>query len=195
MKTAQPCETCSVVPEAELVATERGLVPKGRGWFVLNARETQWWQRPGRGVLCEFEGAGFEGAATFEQLGVNLTRLDPGEPMSMYHWEADQEDFLVLAGEALLIVEGEERPLRQWDFVHCPPGTNHTIVGAGDGACLVLAVGARDRSTGTEWGAYTVAEASQRHNAGVERETTEPKEAYARFGEGGGLTAYREGWI
>ena len=35
--------------------------------------------------------------------------LDPGEPMAMYHWETDQEDFLVLSGEPLLIVEGEER--------------------------------------------------------------------------------------
>ena len=87
----------------------------------------------------------------------------------MYHWEADQEDFLVLAGEALLIVEGEERPLRQWDFVHCPAGTNHTIVGAGDASCLVLAVGARDRSTGPDWGGYTVDEAAIRHGAGVEQ--------------------------
>lgn len=180
--------------EAELVSTERGLVPKGQGWFVVNARETQWWERPGRGVLCEFEGAGFEGATDFEQLGINLTRLGPGEPMSMYHWEADQEDFLVLAGEALLIVEGEERALRQWDFVHCPRGTKHTIVGAGDGPCLVVCVGARDRSTGTDWGAYTVDEAALRHDAGVERETAEPREAYARFGKSE-LTAYRDGWL
>jgi uncharacterized cupin superfamily protein len=183
-----------VVPEAELVSTEHGLVPKGEGWFVLNARATQWWERPGRGVLCEFEGAGFEGALDFHQLGINLTRLEPGQPMSMYHWEADQEDFLVLSGEALLLVEGEERTLRQWDFVHCPAGTNHTIVAAGDGPCLVLAAGARDRSTGADWGAYTVDEEAIRHGAGVERETTEPAEAYARFGQGG-LTAYREGWL
>jgi uncharacterized cupin superfamily protein len=176
--------------EAELVTTERGLVPKGEGWFVLNARETQWWQRPGRGVLCEFEGAGFEGALDFHQLGINVQVLGPGEPMSMYHWEADQEDFLVLAGEALLIVEGEERPLGAWDFVHCPPGAKHTIVG---GPCVVLAVGARGESTGPNWGAYTVDDAATRHGAGVERETTEPKEAYARFGEGG-LVAYG-GWL
>src|SRR6266508_1721795 len=113
----------SGVPESQLVSTEHGLVPKGQGWFVLNARETQWWERKGRGVLCEFEGAGFEGAADFLQVGINLTALRPGEPMAMYHRENDQEDFLVLAGEALLIVEGEERPLRKWDFVHCPPGT------------------------------------------------------------------------
>jgi uncharacterized cupin superfamily protein len=184
----------SVVPESELVATENGLVPKGQGWFVLNAREAQWWARKGRGVLCEFEGAGFEGAADFIQLGVNLTILGPGEPMSMYHQEADQEDFLVLAGEALAIVEGEERPLRRWDFLHCPPGTNHVIIGAGEGPCLVLAVGARDRSTGPDWGAYTVDAAAQRHGAGVERETTDAAEAYARFPKSE-LTPYREGWL
>jgi uncharacterized cupin superfamily protein len=183
-----------VVSEAELVRTECGLVPKGEGWFVLNAREAQWWERDGRGVLCEFEGAGFEGALDFLQLGINLTRLRPGEPLAMYHWEADQEDFLVLAGEALLLVEGEERPLHRWDFVHCPPGARHTIVGAGDGPCLVLAVGARDRSTGDDWGAYTVDEAALRHGAGVERETTEPAEAYARFGRSG-LTRYCAGWL
>ena len=184
----------SMIPEAELVSREHGLVPKGQGWFVLNAREAQWWERGGRGVLCEFEGAGFEGAADFLQLGINLTLLGPGEPMAMYHWEADQEDFLVLAGEALLIVEGEERRLRQWDFVHCPPATNHSIIGAGDGPCLVLAVGARDRTRGPEWGAYTVDEAARRRGAGVERETTESREAYARFPPSR-LTRYREGWL
>src|SRR5262249_36507528 len=184
----------AVVPESGLVSREHGLVPKGQGWFVLNAREAQWWEREGRGVLCEFEGAGFEGAADFMQLGINLTLLAPGEPIGMYHWEADQEDFLLLAGEAVLVVEGEERPLRQWDFVHSPPGTNHMILGAGDGPCLVLAVGARGRSTGADWGAYPVDEAALRHNAGVERETTEAAEAYARFPRGR-LTGYREGWL
>jgi uncharacterized cupin superfamily protein len=183
-----------VVFQSQLVSTAHGLVPNGQGWFVLNAREAQWWERTGRGVLCEFEGAGFEGAADFEQLGINLTVLGPGEPMSMYHRENDQEDFLVLAGEALAIVEGEERPLRQWDFVHCPAGTNHVIIGAGEGPCVVLAVGARDRSTGPDWGAYTVDEAAQRHGAGVEQETTDAGEAYSRFPRSG-LTRYREGWL
>ncbi|HZQ82871.1 MAG TPA: cupin domain-containing protein [Gaiellaceae bacterium] len=160
----------------------------------MNARETQWWERPGRGVLCEFEGAGIEGAAGFEQLGVNLTLLEPGQPMSMYHWEADQEDFLVLAGEAVLVIEGEERPLRRWDFVHCPAGVRHTIVAAGSEPCLVLAVGARGASTGPNWGAYPVDEAATRHGAGVAAETTVPKEAYARFGKSR-LVAYRDGWL
>jgi uncharacterized cupin superfamily protein len=182
-----------MVPESPLESTEHGLVPKGKGWFVLNAREAPWIERQGRGIYCEFEG--LEGdEPDFSQLGINLTLLAPGEPMAMYHRENDQEDFLVLAGEALLIVEGEERPLRQWDLVHCPAGTNHVIVGAGEAPCLVLAVGARDRSTGPEWGAYTVDEAALRHSAGVEQETTDPDEAYARFARGV-PTRYREGWL
>lgn len=182
-----------MISEAKLVETDNGLVPAGEGWFVLNARETHWRARPGRGFLCEFEGAEVEGATDFHQLGINLTRLGPGEPLSMYHWEADQEDFLVLAGEALLLIEGEERDLRAWDFVHCPPGAAHTIVG-GTGGCLVLAVGARDRSTGPDWGAYPRDEAALRHGAGVEAETAEPREAYARF-ERSRYVPYRDGWL
>ena len=182
-----------MVPESQLVSTEHGLVPKGQGWFIVNARETQWWERKGRGVLCEFEGAGFEGAADFLQIGINLTVLGPGEPMAMYHRENDQEDFLVLAGEALAIVEGEERPLRQWDFVHCPPGTGHVIIGAGERPCLVLAVGARD-ARGPRLGRLHRGRAAQRHGAGVERETTAADEAYARFPTSE-LTRYREGWL
>jgi uncharacterized cupin superfamily protein len=178
-----------MVPEARLESTEHGLVPKGDGWFVLNAREARWHNRKGRGVVCLFDGE-----PEFPQVGVNLFVLGPGEPMSMYHWEADQEDFLVLAGDALLVVEGEERPLRQWDFVHCPVGAKHVIVGAGNAPCVVLAVGARAHSTGPGWGGYTVDEAALRHGAGVEKETTDPQEAYARFAKRE-LTGYGEGWL
>ncbi|HEX7525864.1 MAG TPA: cupin domain-containing protein [Gaiellaceae bacterium] len=130
----------------------------------------------------------------FPQLGINVEVLRPGDVMAMYHWEADQEDFLVLAGEALLIVEGEERPLRQWDLVHCPAGTKHVIVGAGDTLCVVLAVGARDRSTGQDWGGYSVDEAAIRHGAGVEQETTDQLQAYAQFVKRR-PTRYRAGWL
>jgi uncharacterized cupin superfamily protein len=136
----------------------------------------------------------FEGEPDFSQLGINLSVLEPGEFMAMYHWEADQEDFLVLAGEALLIVEGEERPLRQWDFVHCPAGTNHVIVGAGDARSVVLAVGARDQSTGPNWGGYTVDETARRHSAGVEQDTTDQLQAYAPFTKRE-PTRYRQGWL
>jgi uncharacterized cupin superfamily protein len=182
-----------MVPESPLEPTEFGLVPKGKGWFVLNAREAPWIDREGRGLYCLFEG--FEDEADFSQLGINIRALGPGEPMSMYHWEADQEDFLVLAGEALAIVEGEERPLRAWDFFHCPAGVKHTIVGAGEGPCVLVAVGARDRSVDNpDWGGYTVDEAALRHGAGVEQETNEPDEAYARFAKGK-PTRYREGML
>jgi uncharacterized cupin superfamily protein len=176
-----------MVPEATLEQTENGLVPKGDGWFVLNARDARWFERKGRGLYC-----GFEGDTEFDQLGVNIQVLGPGEPMAMYHWEVDQEDFLVLAGDALLIAEGEERPLRQWDFVHCPARMNHVIVGAGERGCVVFCVGARVGSTGPDWGGYTVDEAALRHGAGVERETTKPEEAYARFAKRE-PTRYREG--
>lgn len=179
-----------MVVQAQLVETERGLVSKGDGWFVLNAREAEWWDlRTGGGALCDFEGE-----PGFGQFGINLTRLEPGEPMTMYHWEVDQEDFLVLSGEALLVIQGEERTIGQWDFVHCPPGTNHAIVGAGTVACLVLAVGARDRRRDQEWGAYTVEETALRLGAGVESETTRGSEAYARFPPSE-PTRYGDGWL
>jgi uncharacterized cupin superfamily protein len=178
-----------VVPEARLESTEHGLVPQGEGWFVLNARDARWRHGQGRGAYCIFEGE-----PEFSQLGIHLVALAPGEPMAMYHWEADQEDFLVLAGDALLIVEGEERRLRRWDFVHCPAGTKHVIVGAGDRPCLVLAVGARDRSTGPDWGGYSVDEAALRHGAGVGRETADAAQAYARFPQRE-PSRYREGWL
>src|SRR5436309_3072554 len=146
-------------------------------WFTTNMRDAVWMRADGRGAFCRLEDE-----QEFTQLGFNPFVLFPGDPMSMYHWEADQEDFLVVAGEALLIVEGEERPLRTWDFVHCPPEAKHTIVGAGDG-CVCLAVGARDKSTGPNWGGYSVDEAAIRRGAGVEQETTKPKDAYARYPE------------
>lgn len=179
-----------MVPEAPLEQAEHGLVPGGEGWFVLNAKDTVWRHTDGRTAVTDFEGPEVQ----FSQLGINLSVLQPGELMAMYHWEADQEDFLVLSGEALLVVEGEERPLRPWDFAHCPPGTKHTIVGAGDGPCLVLAVGARDKSVGPEWGGYTVDETAARHGASVERDTTEPDEAYAHL-PARQKQPFRPGWL
>ena len=184
----------TMVPEAPLEETGAGLVPAGEGWFVLNAREARWRHRPGRGESLSFTGAtDFEAETYFPQVGVNVFVLAPGDAMAMYHGEADQEDFLVLSGEALLIVEGQERSLRQWDFVHCPPHTRHVIIGAGEGPCAVLAIGARDHQTG-DWGAYPVDEIALHHGAGVEEETTDPEQAYARFPEGE-PTRYRDGWL
>jgi uncharacterized cupin superfamily protein len=141
-------------------------------WFVVNARDARWvWNE--MGGYCNFE----DGDVRFEQVGINLNALHPGVPMAMYHEEPGQEDFLVLKGEALLIVEGQERPLKAWDFVHCPPHTKHVILGADDGPSLVLAVGARKGQA-----TYPVDETAVRHGAGVETETSSPKDAYAKYG-------------
>ena len=132
-----------MVPEASLEQTEHGVRPRPDGWFVANARETRWFGNElGRYTVFDSEDV------RFEQIGVGVGVLRPGEPNCMYHGEGAQEDFLVLSGECLLVVEGEERRLKAWDFVHCPPWTEHVFVGAGDGPCVVLAVGARKKGRG-----------------------------------------------
>jgi uncharacterized cupin superfamily protein len=159
------------VPEARLVQTEHGLVPDGDGWFVVNARDAVWEENSVMGA-----GTGFEAPTRrFSDFGINIAVLDPGQPNCMYHGENEQEDFLVLAGECLLLVEGEERRLRQWDFVHCPPWTEHVFVGAGHGPCAILMVGGR-RNKGL---VYPVVEVALKHRAGVTQETRDAKEAYA----------------
>ena len=156
-------------------------------WYVRNVRDGTWWDCGPRGFVTEFVDD------DDPQLGVNLFVLEPGQPMSMYHWEADQEGFLMLSGEALLIVENEERPLLQWDYFHCPPSVPHTIVGAGSGPSAILAVGARGHGNG-DWGAYPYSELAMKHDASAEEETTESKVAYARF-PAGQPGEFREGWL
>lgn len=174
----------AVIPEAALEQTEAGLVPAGEGWFVLNAREAQWLD----GDFGAY--TRFEGEPRFPQLGINIGVLAPGQPSCMYHREGDQEDFLVLSGECLLLVEGEERHLKAWDFVHCPAWTEHVFVGAGDGPCAILAVGAR---TGAGV-VYPVSELARRHGAGVAQETTEAAEAY-KDSAPDTRRRYRDGWL
>jgi uncharacterized cupin superfamily protein len=160
------------VPEITPRQTKYGLVADGDGWFVINARESRWRDAGPLGLFCDFEGK-----RRFPQLGINLNVLEPGQPMGRYHRENRQEGFLVLAGTCLLIVEGRERELKTWDFFHSPPGTEHIIVGAGDGPAVVLAVGARGR--GRKGLVYLHSELALKHGAGVEQETTKPQEAYA----------------
>ena len=162
-----------MVPEAPMEDRPGGKKPAGEGWFVINARDAAW-------IRNEKFGAGvtFEGEPEFTQLGINIGVLEPGQPACMYHRESAQEDFLVLWGECLLLVEGEERRLKAWDFVHCPPWTDHVFVGAGDGPCGLLAVGSREH----EEIVYPVSELAQKYEAGVDKETPDPKEAYAPYG-------------
>jgi uncharacterized cupin superfamily protein len=160
--------------EAQLAKAENGwLEPEGDGWYVLNAKDAKWLSNE-MGWYCNFEGA-----ERFPEFGLNLNRLPPGAPMALYHHEPVQEGFLVLDGEALLIIEGEEHPLKRWDYVHCPPGVSHVVIGAGDGA-LVLAVGARAPGVHAT---YPVDEAALRHGAGVEVETNNARDTYAKFGK------------
>ena len=161
------------VPEAPLRTTRHGLAPDGEGWFVLNARESRWRDYGPLGLSCSFEGK-----RPFRQLGVNLNVLPPGAPLGLYHRERHQEGFLVLAGECLAVVEGEERRLGAWDFLHSPGGTAHVLVGAGGRGAVVVAVGARGGRKGL---AYLVDETARRHGACAERETSDYREAYARF--------------
>ncbi len=163
--------------ETTLIETEGGLEPEGAGWFVVNVRDTCWWRNDAFGETCAFEGSSEKGAH-FVQLGVNIHVLEPGKPNCMYHGEDAQEDFVVLSGECLLLVEGEERRLQGWDFVHCPPRTEHVFVGVGDAPCAVLMIGARPE---TEDIVYPVSELAQAHAAGVLEETPEPGVAYAPY--------------
>jgi uncharacterized cupin superfamily protein len=177
-----------VVAEARLREATHGLTPEGVGWFVVHAREARWreWQR--FGVYCQFEGK-----RRFPRFGIDVSVLEPGESLGLYHAEPRaQEDFLVLAGECLLIVEEQERPLRTWDFVHCPPGTTHLIVGAGTSRSIVLGVGARGRRH--RGIVYPVSEVAARHRLSVETETPKPEEAYAAFGFPKRV-GYREGML
>lgn len=160
------------VPEAALRRTDAGLEPEGAGWFVLNLQDAVWRGAPGFGRYSDLEPP----EARFEQVGIGVHALEPGERNGLYHGEDAQEDFLVLSGECLLLVEGGERRLRAWDLVHAPPWTRHIFVGAGDGPCAILMVGARRPGRAIE---YPVDPVALRHGAGVARSTTSPREAYA----------------
>jgi uncharacterized cupin superfamily protein len=159
------------VPEAPRRETKYGLVADVEGWFVVNAREARWRERDRLGRYCDFEGK-----RPFPQLGFNISVLQPGESLGRYHRENHQEGFLVLAGRCILIVEEEERELEAWDFFHCPPQTDHMIVGAGEGPAVVLAVGARGGRKGL---VYPVSEVAKKHGVSVKKETTKVAEAYA----------------
>src|SRR5512133_4079221 len=165
------------MPEARLDDSGLGLAPAGEGWFVVNVRDAQWLtaenaEKKPPGSDCRFESQEF----SFAQLGIKLRVLEPGQPNGLYHSENQQEAFLVLSGECRLLVEGEERLLRPWDFFHSPPGTEHIFVGAGDGPCVILMAGARTESEELR---YPVSELAGRYGASVEEETADPEQAYA----------------
>ncbi len=171
--------------EAVLEALESGLAPVTDGWFVVNVRDAAWLTNDAFGARCVFEGSPrvLRGRPDlhgqhFADVGFTLAVVLPGRPSGMYHAESNQENFLILTGECLLLVEGEERALKQWDFVHCPPGTAHAFVGSGAGPCVIFMTGAR---TPEKTIVYPRSEVARGHGAGVETETRAPAEAYAPF--------------
>lgn len=162
-----------MVPEARLEQREAGFEPVTDGWFVVNVRDAAWVTNGQLGDACVIEGDD----VSFPDLGFTIGVLQPGQA-SRYHREANQEDFLVLSGECIALIEEHERHLQAWDFVHCPAGTDHAFVGAGDGPCAIFMVGARagwpDKGI-----VYPRSNLALRHDAGVPVETTSPAEAYA----------------
>jgi uncharacterized cupin superfamily protein len=162
------------VAEARLDDSGSGLAPASDGWFVVNVRDAEWWTSTTFGSGCGFESQ----EHSFPQVGMNLSLMEPGESNCLYHSESQQEAFLVLSGECRLLVDGEERLLRPWDFFHCPAGVEHVFVGAGDEPCVVLMVGAR---TEDEQLNYPVSALAARYGASAEKETPNPREAYAPF--------------
>ncbi len=142
------------------------------GWFVVNVGEATWKRLPNGQAWCGFE----PDDAPFEGFGISVDVLQPGVPNGMYHSESVQEGFLVLSGECIALVENEERPMRQWDFLHCPPGTDHILVGAGTGPCTILMVGVRSPERTIH---YPVNELAARYGASVTSPTDSPREAYA----------------
>lgn len=175
-----------MVEEARLEDVGSGRAPVSPGWFVVNVGEAAWLRNDAFGGRCVFESSRRVLAERpdaepqmFADTGFTLAVLEPGKPTGMFHAESAQEDFLVLAGTCLLIVEEEERPLRAWDFVHCPAGTRHTFVGTGDGPCVIFMTGARREGKTL---LYPVAAHAQARAAGVATETSSPMEAYAPFG-------------
>jgi uncharacterized cupin superfamily protein len=171
-----------MVEEARLEEVGSGLAPASDGWFVVNAGEAAWVRNDAFGNRCTFESSPRVLAERpdleprmFAEVGYTLAVLEPGKPTGLYHAESLQEDFLVLSGECLLLIQGEERQLRAWDFVHCPAGTNHIFVGAGDGPCILLMIGARGSGRTIN---YPRSELALAHGAGVEAEVDSPAEAY-----------------
>ena len=164
-----------MVLEARLEPSAGGLVAKTDGWFVANVRDMAWMTNPVLGDVCVFSESD---EAPFPELGYTIAVLAPGQSGGRYHREDNQEDFLILQGECIALIEGEERLLRTWDFVHCPAGTEHAFVGAGDGPCVIFMSGSRDHPHSA---VYPRSELALRYGAGVEQETDQPREAYAPY--------------
>jgi uncharacterized cupin superfamily protein len=157
---------------ARVVETPEGKVAADDGWFVLNLAEIRWATVPGGGTWCQFESP----QAPSPRLGIGVHVLRPGETPGYYHAENEQEGFLVLSGECIAVVEGVQRRLLAWDYLHCPPDTAHITIGAGEEPCAILMIGTRSPDHRIR---YVVDATAAAHGASVSRPTRSPEEAYA----------------
>ena len=162
----------SDVPEAPMEDGPGGLAPAGEGWFVVNARDARWVRTRPSAVVR------FEGHDALPALRRSTPGAEPGQPNCMYHGEEEQEDFLVLSGECLLLVEGEERRLRAMGLRPLPVLDRARLRRRRDGPCGILMIGARTTGDGL---LYPVNELARSHGAGVDVETPDGDVAYARF--------------
>jgi uncharacterized cupin superfamily protein len=169
-----------MVDEARLERVASGLAPTTPGWFVVNTADAAWVTNDeAYGGVCIFESDEFvlrgrPDLTAYEKphAGFTIRVVPPGLPSGLYHAESVQEDFLILQGECLLIIEEQERRLRAWDFVHCPPQTAHAFVATGDGPCVILATGNRRDDLER---ISPRSEVALRHGAGSEVTTAEPE--------------------
>jgi len=161
------------VKEASSEETPYGRYVTSEGWFVLNLADALAVRNEEKGgAMYPLEPR----ESPFGEFGASVRVVWPGDPSALYHAEGAQEGFLVLSGECKLIVEEKERPLRQWDYFHCPADTRHVIVGAGDGPCAILMMGARPE---VETIRYPVSEVAAKYGASAREETDDPDKAYA----------------
>ena len=168
-----PAKLAPMVEEARLEDSGAGLAPASEGWFVVNVADAAWLTNEAFGAACIFEGTG-----ELWDVGFTIGVVWPDNPSALYHRESNQEDFLILSGECLLLIEGDERPLEAWDYVHSPPETDHIFVGAGDGPCVIFMTGSRANEQRV---VYPRSEVALRHGGGVETEAHSGREAYAPF--------------
>jgi len=151
------------------------MLDEREGWHVVNVRDAAWYGSRAFGKVCSFEKTG----ESFPETGVHLFVLEPGKPNCRYHRESAQEDALVLSGRCKLLVNGQERPLGPWDYVHFPPGVTHVLVGDGDGPCAVLLIGHRAKDNQLF---YPSSELARRYGAEAPEPTPDPKVAYSDVG-------------
>ncbi|MBD58693.1 MAG: transcriptional regulator [Citromicrobium sp.] len=83
-------------------------------------------------------------AAGLEDFGVSHVVLEPGAWSSQRHWhEGEDEIVVMLSGEAVLVDEGGETPMRAGDIAAFPKndGNGHVLQNRSDEPCCFVAVG------------------------------------------------------